>query len=281
MASRDTVAFGYPARAQSAAARKQMREFAAMLGKAAGAELTVTSFPSYDGLAKAAHKGTIDLAWLPPIPFIALERRGDVTPLVSNHRGGVPQFHGVLIVRTASSIQSPADLRGTRAAWVDRRSASGFVFARIELAARGVDPRITFAEQKFYGSHDAVVRAVVGAKADVGATYARLDRSGGAVDGAWAELPGAEESIRVLLSFGRIPGDVLASRATLDPALRERLTRALVGICHDVAGSMLVRKVFGVHEFRRWKAEGYDELHAATARAASDGLLDDDAVQNA
>ena len=281
MRSASSLAFGYAGRAAAAASRRKMDEFARLLGQLAGVGLTAVSFDAYDALADAAHRGFLDLAWMPPIPFLTLWRRGEVTPVVAHHRGGASQFHGVLIVRADSPIRNPVGLRGTRAAWVDRRSASGFVLPRVELAHLGVDPRTAFASERFYGSHEAVVRAVVGGRADFAATYARLDRSGAAVNGAWVDLPGAEESVRVLIALGKIPGDVTAARHDLDPRVREAVTRAMVRVCHDVEGSMLVRDAFGVHEFRRWRDEGYDAFRNLVDTAAASGLLDHDRIRSA
>ena len=144
----------------------------------------------------------------------------------------------------------------------------------MQLAALGLDPRTAFGEERFYGSHEAVVRAVVGGRADFGATYARLDRSGEVVNGAWADLPGAEAATRVLIAFGSVPNDVILARSSLPEDVREKVTRGLLGICHDVDGGLLVRDLFGVHEFRRWTPASYEALRKITADALTEGILD-------
>jgi phosphonate transport system substrate-binding protein len=273
-APRDLVVFGYAAHAQSRELRSRMGEFAEFLSKLSGLHITASPAESYDQLARRVHKKAFDLAWIPPIPFIALQSKKSVTPLVTLYRGGTTQFHAVIIVRADARVRTPAGLRGKRAAWVDPHSASGFVLPRVQLAALGIDPRKAFGEERFYGSHEAVVRAVVGGRADFGATYARLDRSGEVVNGVWADLPGAEQATRVLVSFGMVPNDVVLARTGLDEDVRERVTRALLGICHDVNGGMLVRDLFGVHEFRRWTPASYEALRAITADALTEGILD-------
>ena len=190
--------------------------------------------------------------------------------------GGTSQFHSVIIVRADARVRTPTGPGGKRAAWVDKHSAAGYVLARIQLAALGLDPRTAFAEERFYGSHEAVVRAVVGGRADFGATYARprpIRRA--VVNGAWADLPGAEAATRVLLTFGSVPNDVIVARSSLPEEVREKVTRALLGICHDVNGGLLVRDLFGVHEFRRWTAgELGDALRKITTDAVAEGILD-------
>jgi phosphonate transport system substrate-binding protein len=261
-----------------------MEEFGALLGKEAAVDVAITSSETYELLAKRVYKRAVDLAWLPPLPFIALEKKERAVPLVMHHRAGATKFHAVVLVRADSRVRTLQGLNGKRAAWVDLHSASGFVVPRVQLAALGVDPRKAFPEQRFYGSHEAVIRAVVGGRADFGATYARLDRSGEVVHGPWADLPGAEESVRVLAAFGKIPSDVIVARADLGAAVRERVTRALMAICHDVEGGLLVRELFGVHEFRRWapKVSGsYEPLRGLVASALESGLLDAAAIATA
>jgi phosphonate transport system substrate-binding protein len=275
---RELQVFGYAAHAPSTGAKLRMDDFAVLLGKLAGVDVGIVSANTYEELAKLLYKRQVDLAWMPPIPFIALERKKRAVPLVTHHRGGSTQFHAVLFVRKSSRVRSPQGLAGKRAAWVDVHSASGFVLPRVQLAALGVDPREAFTEERFYGSHEAVVRAVVGGRADLGATYARLDRSGDVVNGPWSDLPGAEESIRVLATFGRIPSDVIVARADLSEKVRERVTKALLGICHDVDGGLLVRELFGVHEFRRWSSASYEALRTTTATALADGLLETEKI---
>lgn len=268
------LVFAYASHAESTAHKRGMKELLALVGASAHAELVAQPVASYSALAAAVDRGEVDIAWLPPISYILLEKRKKATPLVSHHRAGRAEFHAVLLVRASSGIATLEDLRGKRAAWVDKHSAAGYVVPRIELANKGIDPRTAFASERFYQSHEAVVRAVVGDKADFGGTYARLDRAGAAVRGAWTELPGAEGVIRVLATFGSIPSDVIAARSDLDPTVRDALRKALIDAAYDVRGAMLVRDLLGVDEFRPWKDEGYAELRASMIRAAAGGLFE-------
>jgi phosphate/phosphite/phosphonate ABC transporter binding protein len=272
----EMIAYGYVAGDASPTAKERMAQFTLLLGKQGALEVAVCETSSYEDLARAVHEKQIDVAWLPPIPFIALEKRGDVVPLVSHHRGGSPEHCSVLIVHKFSPIPDLATLHGTRAAWVDKHSSSGYVLPRIEMAAAGVDPRATFAAERFFGSHQAVVRAVVDRKADVGATYAGVDATGAIVRGAWLDMPDADEHVRVLATFGAIPGDVTAARADLPDLVREKIAWALVALSHDKQNRLLIDDVFGVEEFRRGIAPGYNDLRRATMDASDEGLLQGD-----
>jgi phosphate/phosphite/phosphonate ABC transporter binding protein len=268
------LVFAYASHAASSATKKSMKELLRLVGDAAKCDLLPKEVATYPELAALMDRGEIDLAWLPPVSFILLDKRKKVTPLVNHHRGGRAEFHSVLLVRTASKIRTPAGLVGTRAAWVDRHSAAGYVLPRISLAAMGVDPRTAFSSERFFQSHDAVVRAVVGEKADFCATYARLDRAGNPVRGAWMDLHGAEGVLRVLATFGSIPSDVIAARSDLDPATCDVLRQAFIDAAYDVRGALLVRDLLGVDEFRPWEDVGYKTLRHAMIRAAAEGLFE-------
>jgi phosphate/phosphite/phosphonate ABC transporter binding protein len=272
MATPDRIVFGHAARESASAVGTQMRAFAAVLSKQARAEVTIIEAADYEKLATLVDAEKVDLAWLPPIPFIALDRKKAAVPLVSHHRGGRAEFHSVIVVAADSRIRTPVGLKGKRAAWVDPFSAAGYAMPRIQLAALGVDPRTAFAGERFLGSHDAVVRAVIGGKADFAATYAGLDRWGAPIRGPW--IPWAKDSLRVVTTFGVIPADVIAARATMDAAQREKLTRALIAASYDKKGNPLVRQIFGIDEFRRWTAASYELLSEAVADATEEGLLE-------
>lgn len=271
------VVFGYAAPEVSLDAKMRMTDFAILMGKLAGIDLAVTALPSYERVAQLIHKREIDLAWLSPIPFISLQRSKRVIPLVSHHRGGRTSYCAAVIVPASSRMRSVMGLAGKRAGWVDRYSASGFALPRIQMAAMGLDVRRAFRGQRFYGTHEAVVRAVVEERVDFGATYVRMDRKGDVQRGPWSTMgPKYEEGVRVLATFGEIPSDVIAARSDLDAGVRERIVKAFVQMAKDPCGKQLILGVFGAEDFRRPNAEGYEVLRGATAGAVEAGLLEAD-----
>ena len=272
----DVLVFGYAAYGASTAMRERVAQCSVELGKLSRCELAVFEAESYEDLARAVATGEADFAWLPPLAFVALERRNAVVPLVSAQRGGDTAFYSAIIVARDSELQAPEDLAGARAAWVDRYSASGYVVPRAGLAAVGVDPRVAFAEQRFCHSHEGVVRAVVAGRADFGATYAGVDKLGEITRGPWMDVKGADDAIRVLVRFGAIPGDVVAARSDLEPSRRDVLTRALLAMSREPEHRLLLSDTFGVDEFRRWVSAGYDALRRLAEDASKRGLLEAD-----
>ncbi len=267
------LVFGAVRRDDSEVGKKPLERFARALEEAAGLDVHVFEAPTYGELAAAMARGDVDVAWLPPIPFIALERKGVAEGLVSQRRAGRAEFHAVLVVGVGSPIQTLEELQGTRAAWVDPYSASGYVVPRIELDARGIDPRAAFSAERFFRSHSEVVRAVIEGRADVGATFGGVDAAGAVTRGAWLELPRGD-TVRVLAVLAAIPGDVIAARNDLPKRTRETVTRALVALARDRVQRVFVRDLFGSEDFRRWLPAGYDQLRDQTAVASAKGMLE-------
>jgi phosphate/phosphite/phosphonate ABC transporter binding protein len=267
------LVFGYAAPEATDEAKQTMTDLATRIGTRARVDIAVTALPSYERVTQLVHKGNLDLAWVSPIPFIALQRSGSVVPLVAPFRGGM-HYHGAIVTAAGSTLQGLASLAGKRVAWVDRYSAAGFVVPRIELAKAGLDVRSAFSSQRLYGSHEAAVRAVVEGHADFAATFVRLAPNGAVIQGPWTHMPGVEEKLRVFATFGEIPPDVIAARATLDAAVRERVEEAFLSLGSDPEGRALLAKVFGAEELFKVDVARYEALRNAAAEAVQEHLLD-------
>ena len=183
-----------------------------------GLSVEVRTSPTYADLANAIERGEAHLAWLPPALFVRAYDGGAVAQVLRTVRGVSGTYQGALFVSASGARKTPASLRGTRVAWVDRDSCAGYLFPRLALRRAGFDPSALFADELFVGSHAAGVRAVQTGKADVAATYVQLadaadPRSELSLVG-WVPYVDAEAMRSVLVSPS-IPSDaVVITRAT-------------------------------------------------------------------
>jgi phosphate/phosphite/phosphonate ABC transporter binding protein len=241
-----------------------------MVGVHAGLEVARFDAPSYEALATEVREGRVDVAWLPPIVFVRLADA--VKPLGSIIRAGKTAYEAALVVREDSRIKAIEGLRGSRAGWVDPWSAAGFVLPRVKLALLGVDPRTVFRTETFHGSHRAAMKALAEGACDVAGTYAQADESGNVTAGAWSEIEGA--SVRVLATFGAIPPDVIAVRATLPEDTKQKVLEALRAACTQEASRVILREIFNGDELSEGLASGYESLKSALEMATRRGLFD-------
>jgi phosphate/phosphite/phosphonate ABC transporter binding protein len=251
-------------------AQRKMAEFVRYLGRLAAVELTARAFDTYDELTQAVFRGDIVLAWLPPIPFLALADKRVVAVLASVRKS---PYRSAILVAANSPMRSLATLVGARAAWVDRHSASGFVLPRVKLARLGIDPGAAFAVERFHGSHDAVVSAVVSGDADFGATWAQATPPRN-VTGPWSRTAALEAGVRVLSVSGAVPPDVIAARSDLAPTVRKAIVASLKTIYDEKQSRWLVRDVFGTEAFYRPDLDVYGPLQDDVAEAYQSGWLD-------
>jgi phosphonate transport system substrate-binding protein len=198
--------------------------FCAALGAATGTEAVAYPVGHYSELLDGMVAGDIELAWLPPVVALRATGRGKTLPIALPVRNGTAYYSTALFARAESGLVSPSDLRGVRAAWVDRQSAAGYIVIRASLKMRGVDLAQAFGQNTFYGSHDAVTRAVLEGRAEVGASYVLLDpRRSAPLRAGWGTGP-----VQMLATAGPIPSDVLAATVRLPVPTIRGIQRAIV-----------------------------------------------------
>jgi phosphonate transport system substrate-binding protein len=247
--------------------------FGAQLRHDLGSSLVLRVADSYSALADAISRGEAQLAWMPPLVFVDALEHTQMIPLVAAERNGESEFCGVLFAVEGSKITSINDLRGSTVAWVDRASASGYLLPRAHLAAEGFNLKTLFARELFLGSHGAVVRAVFGGKADVGATFA--GPSGDEQDGrsGFAEFDD-EAGARVLFRTATVPSDVIACRPDVPMAIREQLLSALLHLSTFSVGRRVTRRLFGADAFVPVAAASIQRLRELVGAARARGWLE-------
>lgn len=238
-----------------------------MLGAMSGVDIALQAVDAYFDLARMLHEGKLDLAWLAPVPFLSLALQSRVVPLAAIR--GAP-YQSALIVRADSALSGAKAVLRRRAGWVDPYSAAGFIVPRVQLARLGIDPRVSFSRETFYGSHDAVVDAVVSGACDFGATYAWKGRDE-VLHGPWTAT---SAPVRVLAAFGSIPPDVIAARSDVDRDVRKSIVRGLKRMMMIDDARRVTADVFGSLGFCRPNMAAYEELRALVLGAYRKGLLD-------
>jgi two-component system, sensor histidine kinase and response regulator len=108
-----------------------------------------------------------------PAQYCALEFTGKAYRiagfLVPSGSGPQRVFGGIIFTRAdRADIRSIDDLKGKKFAAVDSESLGGWLCAKRELLAAGIDPSRNFTELRFLGTHDAVVESVLSGRSDAG-----------------------------------------------------------------------------------------------------------------
>ena len=219
---------------------------------------------TYGSLADEMKAGKVHLAWAPPLLAIDLERAGSATVALCSKRAGRVDYQAALFVPKASDIEDAAGLKGKRIAWVAKESAAGYIFPRLKLRSLGIDPDATFSEESFRRTHEAVVRAVLAGDADVGATYVSYEEGQSKPKTAgWLDAGAETDELRVVLTAGPIPADVIAFATSVEASLQDKLGEAL----KSLGKSESIRALLNADGFEPASAAHFDELRKLVEEA--------------
>ena len=239
------------------------------LGREVGRTIVPRVALSYEEIFPLFQRNAVDFAWLPPLSYLRLRHDDLARTLCVNKR--LAAYHGVLAVRANGRYQSLDKLQGARVAWVDPHSTTGYILARLDLIARGVDPKTTLGEERFYGSHDAAARAVFDGRSDLLGTFAEFDGQD-LVRAGFSSL-GEPADWRILLRGSESPPDVLAVHTSVDADLAAAVKRALFSAAENEASRARVRDAFHVGGFAEPDESRYAAFEATVEEARRRGLL--------
>lgn len=196
---------------------KQVRPMLAYLEKHIAADLRIEYLGDYADILKKFQAGTLDLAYLGPLPYVALrEKYAQAEPVVHfMEKSGKASYSCAIVV--AESKVPLASLKGKKIALTQPLSTCGYLSTDGLLRRGGVNLEQT--RYRYLDKHDEVALAVArgeydagGLKTAIGKKYAHM---GLVIAAETAALPGF-----ALIANGR----------TLDAATIAALRKALVGL---------------------------------------------------
>lgn len=189
--------------------------------KSIGMKVKVMIVKDYDSLGKHIKDGILDGGWFSPMAYTTACEIADITPVATPKVNGKDYYNGYIITRTDSGINSIADLEGKHFGYVDKGSASGYLYARYSIQQEGYDPESFLGEITFAGSHDQVIAGVASGDYAAGATYNEAYEK--------AEKSGMDMSkIKIISKTGNIQKDAIAFSNKMDPELMEKIKKAFV-----------------------------------------------------
>ena len=255
--------FGMSPALSSELARKAGERLGRLVGEQIGREVRATVFGDYQTLADNLVRGDVDFAWTPPQVFVdVFERGGGMLTIME--RDGRITFEAGLFVCEDTPATTLEDLRGRSAAWVDRQSSSGYLIPYAELLRQlGADPP-PLGRQHFHGSHRTVTEAVINGWADFGATYVIRDPGGVVSAAGYLDLaPPDADPLRLVQSFGPVPGDNLSHSPQLPNSVVEELIGVLEAIHETQEGREMLKDVLGAERLVHGGFDLYGTLVAA------------------
>jgi len=236
------------------------------LGKLVRDEVTSAHPTTYADLASELEKDRVQYAWMSPALLVLTDENTRLTPLLSAVRNDQIEYRAGLFVSAGSPFVALEQLRGTRVAWVATTSAAGYLFPRVHLATRGIEPTTFFGRELFFHSHAEVVRAVADGRADCGATYITARGSG-----FFDAVP--DHPMRVLETTRAIPNDVIAGHGLLAKPDHRLFSNAILTLAERDDGRALLRAAFHADRFTITPRNALRPLWEHVRLARKHGLL--------
>jgi phosphate/phosphite/phosphonate ABC transporter binding protein len=225
--------FGFTPVLSESDMRVEFEPLMTYLSDCIGQKVVLYVAKDYGDLRTQMESGAVDIGTFSPFAYVDAARGGKIRLIAQCVINGTDTYRGVIVVRRDSGLKSLADLRGKRFAFVDPKSASGFVYPRALLIEKGITPESSFKETIFAGGHDKVIADVLEGRADAGAVY------GDAL--AVAKSKGVPtENLVTLAMTDPIPHDAVAVRVGLDAALAKKIRAALVDLDKSAAGRRVI-----------------------------------------
>lgn len=158
---------------------------------------------------------------------------------------GSSSYTGVIFVRRSSGISKVEQMKGARLALVAPATFAGCLFPMAHLHDAGVrDVRAHFEEIYFAGSQEAAIQDVLEKRADVGAAKNTMFKLLATTSRR------IERELTVLAESVEVPENALALKKSIDPALKEKLLDAMLGMHRQPQGVEVLR-AFGARRFVR------------------------------
>ena len=225
--------FGFTPVLGQSQTRAEFEPLMAYLSDAIGQRVVLYVAADYGDLRTQMESGAVDIGSFSPFAYVDAARGGKVRIIAQSLIEGSGTYRGIIVARKDSGLRSLADLAGRRFAFVDPKSASGYVYPRAMLLEKGIRPETGLAEIIFAGDHNKVIAAVLARRVEAGATY---DGAIGVAKAAGART----EDLAVLASTDPIPHDAIAVRSGLDEGLARKIQAALVDLERTKAGRSVI-----------------------------------------
>jgi phosphonate transport system substrate-binding protein len=215
--------------------------------------------PSYVGIVEAMSIDKVHVAWLPPMAYVFASERNNDRVILKVVRDGKSTYRGQVVVLADSDIESIADLKGRRVAFVEQGSSSGYLYPRTLLADGGVSED-DLGEVKFAGSHDAAVLALLNDSVDAACSFEDVREklmAAGQTD--------IMEKTRVLAYTPEIPADNVAIFSGMDAEMEKTITAGLLAVMQDEKGAQVLYDLYDIEGLEPATDSDYDPVRQMAA----------------
>ncbi len=227
--------FGFTPVLSESEMREEFQPLMEYMTQTTGIEITLYIAKNYGDLREQMEAEKVDIGSFSPFAYVDAATGGKIKIIAQSILDHSAFYKGLIITRKDSGIKALSDLQGKRFAFVDPKSASGYVYPRAMLIEKGFDPDRFFKEIVFAGGHDRVIATVLDGKVEAGAIY----------DGALSIAKGKglkTEELMTIASTEPIPHDAIVVKSDLDDGTTQKIQKALIDLEKSEDGKKVIAK---------------------------------------
>ena len=241
---------------------ERYRPLASYLSEKAGVKIKLTILSRYGDIVERFVSRSLDGAFFDSLTGAMAITRLGVEPMARPvNLDGKSTVRSYIFVRADSKINSVTDMKGKKVVFVDRATATGYLFAVAFLHENGIkDIDRYFNEYFFTGSHDSAIYSVLDNRADIGSAQDTIFNMLVSKD------PTIKRELRIIAQSEELPETTLCLRKSISPKIKTRITDILLHMNEDPAGKEILKK-FGAVKFIRAEAGDFNSVFNLARRA--------------
>jgi phosphonate transport system substrate-binding protein len=252
------IVFGFIPGGSPVETEQAAKTMTAHLKKTLGIEVQYVISNNYGEMIDAISNNKVDFAFLTAMTYVLSEKKSSVKVLLKKVWEG-PYYHSVVLVKN-QKIKELKDLKGKRVAFVDIKSASGYLYPSVALKKLKLSEK-DFAKVVFSGSHEKSVQMLVNDEVDAIATFSD-DIKG--PSSSWLKYSGGVKvKSHVIWASEPIPNDPLVVRKTFyeaQPKLTHNLMFSLIELIDEKKNEPSIKNYFGANSLMLATSRQYDPV---------------------
>jgi phosphonate transport system substrate-binding protein len=188
--------------------------------------------------------GEVDLYFDSPYPALAVYEETGAQPLLRRWKGGVKEYHTVIVARRGSGIQDLDGLQGKIVAFDDQVSTSGYLLPKAFLVKSGYQA-VEVADAASQVGPDEIGYLFAGGEENVLAWVLEGKTGGAAIpsDKLEALEAGVQEQLVALAQTPAVPRHIALASPGMDEAVKTRLVELLLTL-HETPEGLAILATF-------------------------------------
>jgi phosphonate transport system substrate-binding protein len=238
--------------------REQSLELAKDLQTRLNVPVNIYISKNYEGLAEAMKSKKIDFAFFTAMTFVTAENQVGIKVLLKKV-WEAPYYYSMLIARKDTGISKIENLKGKKIAFVDQKSASGYLYPQVILQKKGLK-NSDFKEVAFSGNHQASIDFLENKRVDAAAVFSDDEKGSSS---AWTKFGKTKSKYNILWTSNPIPNDPFCVRQDFYdqyPKLTHTLMFSLIDVLQENGGKKKFAEILGTGDLLPATSKQYDPV---------------------